>query len=77
MFTTIYFSYGVTYDYGSIMHYANTVAAKYPGAQTMSANVNNGANGPLMGQRNGLSQMDVEVINKMYCKAPSKTIYYS
>ncbi|CAD5213825.1 unnamed protein product [Bursaphelenchus okinawaensis] len=64
----LFSSYGVTYDYGSIMHYANTIAAKSPGAITMTALQNNGANGPLMGQRNGLSQHDVEILNKMYCK---------
>ncbi|CAD5219811.1 unnamed protein product [Bursaphelenchus xylophilus] len=64
----LFSSYGVTYDYGSIMHYANTIAGKQYGAITMTALRDNGRNGPLMGQRNGLSQRDVEVLNKMYCK---------
>lgn len=46
------------------MHYANTVAAKFPGSVTMIAK----ENGPAMGQRKGMSQRDVEIVNKMYCK---------
>uniref|UniRef100_A0A914I6E2 Metalloendopeptidase n=1 Tax=Globodera rostochiensis TaxID=31243 RepID=A0A914I6E2_GLORO len=60
-------SYGVRYDYGSVMHYASNIAAKSPGLKTMTAKTNPGANDPSMGQRRGLSATDVEVLRRMYC----------
>ncbi|KAL3078481.1 hypothetical protein niasHS_005302 [Heterodera schachtii] len=53
-----YTSYGVRYDYGSIMHYASNIASKSAGLKTMTAK---------MGQRRGLSATDVEELRRMYC----------
>ncbi|CAD5213821.1 unnamed protein product [Bursaphelenchus okinawaensis] len=60
-------SYGVPYAYDSIMHYKNNVAAKAT-ASGPSMSATNG-NGYEMGQRTHLSQNDIMLINKMYCKA--------
>ena len=60
-------SYGLRYDYGSIMHYSGTIAASNPRKKTMTAKLAPFLNDPLMGQRKGLSTSDVEALNKMYC----------
>uniref|UniRef100_A0AC35U9A3 Metalloendopeptidase n=1 Tax=Rhabditophanes sp. KR3021 TaxID=114890 RepID=A0AC35U9A3_9BILA len=69
-------SYGVEYDYGSIMHYEGSIASSN-GKQTMTAKINPAANQPKMGQRNGMSSKDVEVIQKMFCMpgCDDKNIY--
>ena len=60
-------SYGIRYHYDSIMHYASTASARTYNLKTMTANVNPDTNDPLMGQRKGLTQSDVDAINKLYC----------
>jgi astacin len=60
-------SYGVKYDYGSIMHYNQYIASQTPNKPTMIAKVEPAKNNPLMGQRNTLSPKDIEIISKMYC----------
>ncbi|KAF7636192.1 Metalloendopeptidase, partial [Meloidogyne graminicola] len=64
---TKFTSYGLRYDYGSIMHYSNTIASKSPGKPTMTAKLSPFLNDQLMGQRKGLSNSDIEAINKIYC----------
>uniref|UniRef100_A0A915LIT1 Peptidase M12A domain-containing protein n=1 Tax=Meloidogyne javanica TaxID=6303 RepID=A0A915LIT1_MELJA len=59
--------YGLRYDYGSIMHYSDTIAAQSPGKKTMTAKLAPFLNDPIMGQRKGLSASDIEALNKMYC----------
>ncbi|KAE9549779.1 hypothetical protein FO519_007008 [Halicephalobus sp. NKZ332] len=60
-------SYGVKYDYGSIMHYNQYIASQYPTKPSMTAKVSPQTNNALMGQRKGLSARDIEIVNKMYC----------
>uniref|UniRef100_A0A0K0ESM0 Metalloendopeptidase n=1 Tax=Strongyloides stercoralis TaxID=6248 RepID=A0A0K0ESM0_STRER len=59
-------SYGVQYDYGSIMHYDQLIASSN-GKPSMTAKINPLVNQRLMGQRRGLSERDVEIIQKMFC----------
>ncbi|KAI6237026.1 Astacin-like metalloendopeptidase [Aphelenchoides besseyi] len=60
-------SYGVPYDYGSVMHYNRFINTQKPGQPTMTAKVNPNTNNNLMGQRQGMSQNDVLIVRKMYC----------
>lgn len=62
-----YTSYGIPYHCDSIMHYASTTSARAYGLKTMTSKVDPAVNDPLMGQRQGLSQSDVDAINKLYC----------
>uniref|UniRef100_A0A914KVV5 Metalloendopeptidase n=2 Tax=Meloidogyne incognita TaxID=6306 RepID=A0A914KVV5_MELIC len=62
-----YSSYGISYHCDSIMHYSSTTSARAYGLKTMTAKVNPAVNDPLMGQRKGLAQADVDAINKLYC----------
>ncbi|GMT33084.1 hypothetical protein PFISCL1PPCAC_24381 [Pristionchus fissidentatus] len=64
-------TYGVKYDYGSIMHYRFNSAAINAQKATMTALVNERANTALLGQRKGLSQNDVLLLNRLYCKPDS------
>uniref|UniRef100_A0A914H435 Metalloendopeptidase n=1 Tax=Globodera rostochiensis TaxID=31243 RepID=A0A914H435_GLORO len=66
---TEYTSYGIPYDYGSVMHYSSNGTARRGGLQTMSAKVNPAVNNAKMGWRDGLAQSDVHVLNRMYCTA--------
>uniref|UniRef100_A0A0N4ZIU6 Metalloendopeptidase n=1 Tax=Parastrongyloides trichosuri TaxID=131310 RepID=A0A0N4ZIU6_PARTI len=59
-------SYGVEYDYGSIMHYDQLIASSN-GKPSMTAKINPSMNQRMMGQRRGLSERDVEIIQKMFC----------
>ncbi|KAK0397605.1 hypothetical protein QR680_002189 [Steinernema hermaphroditum] len=68
-------SYGVPYDYGSIMHYNAYIASQYPSKPSMTPKINPQVNMKLMGQRNGLSQRDIEIVTKMYCM-PGRPIPY-
>uniref|UniRef100_A0A914H282 Metalloendopeptidase n=1 Tax=Globodera rostochiensis TaxID=31243 RepID=A0A914H282_GLORO len=62
-------SYGIRYDFSSVMHYDSKIAARQFGLKTMTAKVNPEENDAKMGQRNGLSPSDVEALNRMYCKS--------
>ena len=55
----------VPYDYGSIMHYPSK-AFSVNGKDTIVAL--DAVGGQLMGQRVGLSELDIERINNMYCR---------
>lgn len=54
--------FGVTYDFGSVMHYSSVAFSKN-GNPTIEARVKTNA---VMGQRDGFSSMDIEKINNMY-----------
>uniref|UniRef100_A0A7E4W3Z8 Metalloendopeptidase n=1 Tax=Panagrellus redivivus TaxID=6233 RepID=A0A7E4W3Z8_PANRE len=70
-------SYGVKYDYGSIMHYNQFIASQFPTKPSMTAKVDPAKNNALMGQRNGLSARDIELVTKMYCvpQCEDKNVY--
>ncbi|KAL3123141.1 hypothetical protein niasHT_005074 [Heterodera trifolii] len=61
-------SYGVRYDFSSVMHYDSKIAARQFGMKTMTAKVNPEENDAKMGQREGLSPSDAEALSKMYCR---------
>uniref|UniRef100_A0A915CL73 Metalloendopeptidase n=1 Tax=Ditylenchus dipsaci TaxID=166011 RepID=A0A915CL73_9BILA len=63
----LFTSYGTKYAFGSIMHYASTIASQYPNKPTMTAKVDTAKNNALMGQRYGMAASDVELVNKLYC----------
>ncbi|VDK41463.1 unnamed protein product, partial [Cylicostephanus goldi] len=63
MFTT----YGIKYDYGSIMHYNAYTGAVNIAKPTMIPKVNQEQNLGLLGQRDAMSAADVAILNKMYC----------
>uniref|UniRef100_A0A914H133 Metalloendopeptidase n=1 Tax=Globodera rostochiensis TaxID=31243 RepID=A0A914H133_GLORO len=65
-----YTSYGIPYDFSSVMHYDSTISARQPGLKTMRAKVNPAVNDAKMGWRDGLAPSDVDVLNRMYCTAP-------
>lgn len=67
-------SYGVKFDYGSIMQYSPNANSIAPSSRkyTMVPKMNKSKNEYLMGQRDGLSKSDVEAINKMYCQSPGE-----
>uniref|UniRef100_A0A914CCR0 Metalloendopeptidase n=1 Tax=Acrobeloides nanus TaxID=290746 RepID=A0A914CCR0_9BILA len=62
-----YTSYGIPYDYGSLLHYNPYVAALKKDIPTIVARNNPKQNFNLMGQRRGPSRSDLELLNKMYC----------
>jgi len=64
-------SYGVKYAYDSVMHYNQFINTAHPGQPTMAANINPATNNQVMGQRNGMSQSDIQLVTKMYCLAAS------
>uniref|UniRef100_A0A1I7X9Z1 Metalloendopeptidase n=1 Tax=Heterorhabditis bacteriophora TaxID=37862 RepID=A0A1I7X9Z1_HETBA len=63
----LYTTYGVKYDYGSIMHYNAYTGAVNIAKPTMIPKVNQIENLGKLGQRNGMSVADVEIVKKMYC----------
>ena len=63
-------SFGVKYDYGSVMHYSSTSFSK-DGKPTIEAKQKNSET---MGQREGFSKSDIEKVNKMYkCSGTGST----
>lgn len=58
-------SYGVEYDYGSVMHYP-TVAFSIDGSPTIVPK--RSLNGAVMGQRLELSSNDIARLNNAYCQ---------
>lgn len=59
--------FGVTYDYGSVLHYSANAFSKN-GQPTIQAKMKSNEK---MGQREGFSKKDIEKINKMYkCQRP-------
>ncbi|EYC01272.1 hypothetical protein Y032_0108g15 [Ancylostoma ceylanicum] len=73
LFTT----YGIKYDYGSIMHYNAYTAAVNIAKPTMIPKVNPAQNSGLLGQRNAMSAADVAIVQKMYCipNCDDKNVY--
>ncbi|CAR81375.1 Zinc metalloproteinase nas-10 [Caenorhabditis elegans] len=65
----LYTTYGVKYAYDSIMHYNAYTGAVNIAKPTMIPLVNQQANIGLLGQRAKMSNADVEILNKMYCKS--------
>lgn len=56
-------SRGISYDYDSVMHYSSTAFANRRGVRTIV-----GKNGRTnLGQRYGLSRLDVEQAKMLYC----------
>lgn len=55
-------AFGVTYDYGSVLHYSATAFSKN-GQPTIEAKTKTNDK---MGQREGFSKRDIEKVNKMY-----------
>ena len=55
---------GLPYDFGSVMHYPLT-AGSVTGFYTILPKSGTGGNTP--GQRNGVSGLDVQKLNKLYC----------
>uniref|UniRef100_A0A183CKW5 Metalloendopeptidase n=1 Tax=Globodera pallida TaxID=36090 RepID=A0A183CKW5_GLOPA len=66
---TKFSSYGIKYDYGSIMQYSSTIASSSPGKKTMVAKLKPAENDVLLGQRVGMAQSDVEAVKKLYCQS--------
>ncbi|KAL3098858.1 hypothetical protein niasHT_024613 [Heterodera trifolii] len=64
---TKYSSYGVKYDYGSVMHYDAHMGAKTWGVKTIHAKFDPENNDSKMGQREKLSDSDIEALRRMYC----------
>lgn len=54
--------FGVTYDYGSVMHYSSTAFSKNNKPTIEAKTITT----EKMGQREGFSKKDIEKINKMY-----------
>ena len=55
---------GLPYDFGSVMHYPLT-AGSITGLKTILPRNGTGGNNP--GQRNGVSNLDVQKLNRLYC----------
>uniref|UniRef100_A0A914H2Y4 Metalloendopeptidase n=1 Tax=Globodera rostochiensis TaxID=31243 RepID=A0A914H2Y4_GLORO len=66
---TKYTSYGIHYDFSSLMHYSYRATARQYWLKTMTAKVNPEVNDEKMGIRDALAQSDVNVLNRMYCTA--------
>ncbi|PAV77659.1 hypothetical protein WR25_15644 [Diploscapter pachys] len=63
----IYSTYGVQYDFDSIMQYKWNMGSKIPNKETMKPKIAYTQNRARMGQRNHLSPSDIEILNKLYC----------
>uniref|UniRef100_A0A0N4WTA6 Metalloendopeptidase n=1 Tax=Haemonchus placei TaxID=6290 RepID=A0A0N4WTA6_HAEPC len=63
----LYTSYGIKYDYGSIMHYNAYMGALNVARPTIIPKIDEAVNIKKLGQREKLSDSDVEILNKMYC----------
>ncbi|KAK6032709.1 shTK domain protein [Ostertagia ostertagi] len=63
----LYTTYGIKYDYGSIMHYNAYMGALNIAKPTIIPKVDEAVNMGKLGQREKLSDADVEILNKMYC----------
>ncbi|EYC01277.1 hypothetical protein Y032_0108g18 [Ancylostoma ceylanicum] len=70
MFTT----YGVKYDYGSIMHYNAYTAAVNLAKPTMIPKVDPEKNLAILGQRDAMSDTDIAIVKKMYCTPVQRLI---
>ncbi|KAI3413410.1 hypothetical protein GPALN_010904 [Globodera pallida] len=74
---TKYSSYGIKYDYASLMHYDDHMGAKTWGVKTMEAKFDPAHNDDKMGQRDALADSDTEALRRMYClpKCHDKHVY--
>lgn len=59
-------TFGVNYDYGSVLHYSSTAFSRN-GKPTIESK-GNAESKQKMGQRVGLSSSDIKKLNEMYCK---------
>lgn len=57
-------SFGVNYDFGSVMHYSETAFSR--DSSRLKTIVPNVPVNVVLGQRNGMSAKDAEKVNKMY-----------
>ena len=55
-------SYGIGYDYGSVMHYGEYAFSRYRGRKTIESK----PRGKQLGQRYGLSAKDKQQVRKLY-----------
>lgn len=55
-------SFGVSYDYASVMHYGSYAFSRYPGRKTIESK----PAGKKLGQRNGLSYKDKQQVQLLY-----------
>lgn len=58
------YQFGVKYDYGSVMHYSSLAFSNNGERTIVALDVEGGEN---MGQRLGMSALDINRINNMYC----------
>ncbi|PAV78167.1 hypothetical protein WR25_26181 isoform C [Diploscapter pachys] len=70
----LYTTYGVPYDFESIMHYKSTFASRIFNKDVMVPRRNHSKKS-LLGQRKRLTASDVELINKMYCMNTTTNTY--
>uniref|UniRef100_A0A914VHC2 Metalloendopeptidase n=1 Tax=Plectus sambesii TaxID=2011161 RepID=A0A914VHC2_9BILA len=62
-----YTDYGVPYDYYSVMHYTFNTAAVDVTKATMTPKIKPDYFTKILGQREGISDRDAELLRKMYC----------
>ena len=55
-------SYGVNYDFQSVMHYPSNAFAKHPGLETMKSKNGNRQ----LGNTQGLTEKDIKQVQRMY-----------
>ena len=55
-------SYGVKYDFESVMHYPSNAFARYPGLKTMKSKDGN----QKLGNTQGLTEKDIKQVQRMY-----------
>ncbi|KAI6195105.1 Metalloendopeptidase [Aphelenchoides besseyi] len=65
-----YTSYGVPFDFESIMMYGPYTGAVDPNRPSIQPKDDDGTKFAKMGQRKRLSKTDIQLLDKMYCKPP-------
>uniref|UniRef100_A0A183BRA6 Metalloendopeptidase n=1 Tax=Globodera pallida TaxID=36090 RepID=A0A183BRA6_GLOPA len=68
-----YTSYGIPYDFSSVMHYNSRQTARQSGLKTMKSKVNRAVNDAKMGQWNELAQSDVDDSTEYTARRPRET----
>ncbi len=63
-------SFGVSYDYGSVMHYGAYAFSRYRGRPTIESKTR----GVRLGQRNGLSVKDKQQLRLLYSCTTKPTV---
>lgn len=67
-------SYGVPFDFESIMMYGPFTGAVDPDRPSIRPLNDDGSKFAKMGQRKQLSRADIQLLNRMYCRPPSKLL---